>query len=556
MTATTSDAGLKPRDLVDLIHPTHVRVSPSASHVIYAAAPRGKKDEHIKSSLWLGEVAAEHSARQLTSGTYNDQMPQWCPTDDKTIAFVSDRGEVGKASAVHVMNVAGGEPYAVTAASNKRGISSFSWSPNGKFIAYASADEKTPEQERKEKEKDDVEVHGEDLAYARLRILNVDTRESKVLYTADEHVSGFGWSPDSKQIVFATVNIPDSDSPDNEPTHFKIVDLASSKVVSSMEFPGGINAGPVWGSDDILFLAGVTIERNGSSQAVYRAQVDNSASPYSLCTEECRGVDRCAAGLRQSGSLTSVKVEHNMLDEIEVLSRTSSSSDILKAQTHWSQAQHLADFDAIRSNEKIVCALVLSDASSPKEVFTKAAGATKPIQISTHGTVLSKHEFGNSTQIQALCYGETSVYADGYYVRPVGAPSHKPLPTFVNIHGGPYMRQTITFEAGGYGWTPYLVNAGYGILVTNYRGNSSKGDDYTKPSDGQVGTVEYEDILALVQKGVDDGFIDPEHIVVGGWSQGGFLTYLSAVRNGAAELPDGRKKTWRFKGAIAGAGVT
>jgi len=554
MTATSSDTVLKPSDLVDLIHPTHVRISPSASYVIYAGAPRGKKDEHTKSSLWLGELAVEHSARQLTSGTFNDQMPQWCPTDDKTIASVSDRGEVGKASAIHLMNVAGGEPYAVTPASNKRSISSFSWSPNGKFIAYASADEKTPEQERKEKEKDDVEVHGEELPYARLRVLNVTTRESRVLYTANEHVSSFGWSPDSKQIVFVTIPIPDSDSPDNEPTHFKIIDLSGGEVVLTMEFPGRINAGPIWGTSDILFLAGASIERNGSSQAVYRAQFDDSASSWSLCTERCRGVDRCAAGLRQTGTLTTVKVEHNMLDKIEVLNRTNSSSDVLEAQTYWSQAQQLVDWDAARSREKIVCAMILSDVSFPKEVYTKAIGATKPTQISNHGAVLSKHTFGASTPIKALCLGEKDVYAEGYYVRPPGVV--KPLPTFVNIHGGPYMRQTIAFEAGGYGWTPYLVNAGYGILVTNYRGNSSKGDEYTKPADGQVGTVEYEDILALVQKGIDEGFIDPEYIVVGGWSQGGFLTYLSAVRNGATELPDGRKKTWRFKGAIAGAGVT
>jgi len=243
-----------------------------------------------------------------------------------------------------------------------------------------------------------------------------------------------------------------------------------------------------------------------------------------------------------------------MLDKIEVLSRTSSSSNILEAQTYWSQAQQLVDWDAARSREKIVCALILSDTSSPKEVFTKAIGATKPTQISNHGAALSKHQFGASTPIKALCYGEKDVYSEGYYVRPSGVV--KPLPTFVCIHGGPYARITEAFDGSYYGWTPYLVNAGYGILVPNYRGNSSKGEDWAKASYGGMGTVEYEDILALVQMGVDEGFIDPKRIVVGGWSQGGFLTYLSAVRNGATELPDGRKKTWRFKGAIAGAGVT
>lgn len=44
--------------------------------------------------------------------------------------------------------------------------------------------------------------------------------------------------------------------------------------------------------------------------------------------------------------------------------------------------------------------------------------------------------------------------------------------------------------------------------------------------------------------------VDKNKVLVAGWSQGGYLTYLSAVRNGTHGFG------WRFAGAIAGAGIT
>ena len=55
----------------------------------------------------------------------------------------------------------GGEPFPFTKAENKKAISSFAWSPDGQYIAFLSADEKTAEEEKKEKTKDDAKVYGE-----------------------------------------------------------------------------------------------------------------------------------------------------------------------------------------------------------------------------------------------------------------------------------------------------------------------------------------------------------------------------------------------------------
>jgi len=546
---------LKPEDLVDLIQPSTVRISSSGTHLIYAAAPHGRKGEHAKTALHLGEVGKKHSARQFTSGSFNDHSPSWAPHDSNCFAFLSDRGEVGKASAIYLAHINGGEPYAITPAEHKRNISMFAWSPNGRFITFLSADEQTAERQKKEKDKDDVEVYGEELQYNRLRILNVSTREVRVVHADNEQVQSLCWSPCGKKLAVVTSQMPDDDSGCRDGFDFKIVDVVLGKVLSSFHLPGAVRSVPCWIENHIYFVAGVTPSAIATSSAVYKSQVSEvmSTKSYEL---HAHGSSDCAYGLKQCGPSHLVAyVQAGLRDELE---------DVLEGKTLWSAEQCIegfgTTFDAYFPEDdtlgRAIVAFVTSDTSFPSEVFTRSGVSGDPIQISNHGVTISKHSFGGSyTPIRCRSF-DNAVILEGYYVTPRDQPK-KPLPTFVSIHGGPYMRLTRGFDGSSWSQTPYLLHTTQcGTLITNYRGNSSRGEDFAKYARGQVGTVEYDDILRLVQEGIDLGLIDPNHIIVGGWSQGGFLSYLSAVRNGADKLPNGSPKSWRFKGAICGAGVT
>lgn len=207
---------LTPEALIDLEVPCDVQLSPTGTHVVYCTgthaayptSPTVEKSGYQVSSIWGAEVGREHSARQLTSGLFNDESPQYC-LDDKSIAFISDRAERGKSSAIYVLPIGGGEPYCVTNANNKKKISKLAWSTNGESIAFISPDEKSKEQENRDMETGGTYVYGQDWGYNRLRCLHVATRRVSNLVSIAADVVDFAWKEDSTEIAYTTQETPD-----------------------------------------------------------------------------------------------------------------------------------------------------------------------------------------------------------------------------------------------------------------------------------------------------------------------------------------------------------
>ncbi len=89
----------------------------------------------LRNHLYVFDLATR-SARQITSGPYDDSDPAWSP-DGKWVAFSSNRTadpDSNENSDIFVVAAAGGEPRAITSAPTAD--QSPSWSPDGTMIAY------------------------------------------------------------------------------------------------------------------------------------------------------------------------------------------------------------------------------------------------------------------------------------------------------------------------------------------------------------------------------------------------------------------------------------
>ncbi len=97
-----------------------------------------------------------------------------------------------------------------------------------------------------------------------------------------------------------------------------------------------------------------------------------------------------------------------------------------------------------------------------------------------------------------------------------------PFPTVFDVHGGPTWHDSDAFAGQPAAW----VDHGFAVVRVNYRGSTGYGRAWTDALKHRVGLIELEDIAAVRDWAVSSGLADPEQLVLGGGSWGGYLTLL------------------------------
>ncbi|MEP7291506.1 MAG: prolyl oligopeptidase family serine peptidase, partial [Chloroflexota bacterium] len=82
------------------------------------------------------------------------------------------------------------------------------------------------------------------------------------------------------------------------------------------------------------------------------------------------------------------------------------------------------------------------------------------------------------------------------------------------------------------------------VLLPNPRGSWGRGHGFQSANVGDLGGGDWQDIQAGVDHMIAERIADPEHMAIGGWSYGGYLTAWAVTQ------------TNRFRCAIAGASIT
>src|SRR5262249_37532985 len=132
---------------------------------------------------------------------------------------------------------------------------------------------------------------------------------------------------------------------------------------------------------------------------------------------------------------------------------------------------------------------------------------------------------------------------EGMLMYPPGKFEAQNLPMFVLIHGGPADADGNHFEADWYQWDRLAATAGWLVFEPNYRGSTGYGDKFVSEIVPQIVSRPGKDILEGVDALVKDGIADPNHLAIGGYSYGGYLTNWLITQ------------TTRFKAAVTGAGA-
>jgi dipeptidyl aminopeptidase/acylaminoacyl peptidase len=474
------------------------------------------------SQLWL--VNADGSnAVQLTRAAKSSTAPEWSP-DGKWLAFLSARSGRNQ---VYRIPVAGGEAEQLT--TQKGSVAGFKWSPDGKSMAYTVTDPKSEDEEQADKERRDAFVVDENYKFNRLHVLNLADLKSRALNTGMTHISGFNWSPNSRDVVFTHAGTP-LVFENQDVTTINMASGALTKIAAT----NAHESGGVYSPD-------------GRSIA-YTASDD---PPTWAFTTHIYVAPATGGNARQLGKTFD--------EQPNVIGWSSDGKNILFSETHGTVNRlssvavaggapvtiSSADVNvtaAALNATGTTAALISQWSDKPPEVFVTRLDKFAPRQVSrVHEPVNAP--LGRTEAVRWKAQDGRDV--EGLVTYPVGYTGGTRVPLLTIVHGGPTGVFTHSYIATP---GPYPVAAfaarGYAVLRVNPRGSSGYGRDFRYANYRDWGGGDYRDIMSGIDHLVQQGVADADRLGIMGWSYGGYMTSWVITQ------------TKRFKAASVGAGVT
>jgi dipeptidyl aminopeptidase/acylaminoacyl peptidase len=576
-----ASAADKPRISLDeffnYVDVTSVQISPDGNSIVIAADRADWDRQIFETDLWLYRDDSHGGSLIRLTESGHESKPRWSP-DGKWIAFLSERksptgkladaeeSEDGKDSdkdvaQVYLISPSGGEAFPIT--SGEEEVHSVAWSADSKTIYFATRTpwNKVQKDAYQKIWKDTVEYReGErgDILYSLdlQRALDVHaaagTRETpkaekeENTTLAAHAIAKTPWrvhqleaAPDGRRLVFVTTSVSERQERVEE---FEVysVDLANAlpdTPARQLTHNEAFEQEVVWAKDGRHIFFGV---EQGSVEGKYR---DTQERLYWL-DADTGTVERWASDFPGSVGNHSLLGEGSVIaagrvgTEVQLYSQANPKAVFTK---HPGWAGTYGHVSGARNSSRL--AFVYSSLDRPAEVYL-AEGPDKLEQaraITSFNKLFTERDLPQGKPYQWKSDDGTTV--EGMLMYPPDKFEAKHLPMLTLIHGGPADADGNHFEADWYQWDRLAATNGWLVFEPNYRGSTGYGDKFLMGIVPEIVSRPGKDILTGVDALVKDGIADPDHLTVGGYSYGGYMTNWLITQ------------TTRFKAAVTGAGA-
>ncbi len=531
---------------------------------------------HLHLVAFGGPVPA--SARQLTAGAVRDTRPRVSPDGNRVAFLRSFPDDPDRPTAVMVQDLGGGEPWTLWAP--EHGVSECSWSPDGSRMAFVAA---APEA------RFIVGKETKGRVVTARRITRTDWRWDEVghrdrwdavwvgpvregarprrMTRQEADAKQVTWSPDGRFIAFVADPRPDADLrslpsiwvvPANAAAPGSEARSSEAREVVRL---AGLAGHPAFSPDGRwLACIGVDVpdplddEVPGLFVAPFGADADARAPAVALAPD----LDRHLGAWNDTdlnGWMASSRPGPFWAAPDALVALVSDAGRVQPWRFPFDPASghpagapgRLIDADVAAWTLGVaggVVSVVATLDDRPMELLTvggpdpSTGRAARPLPRTTSGGAWRRGI--PWPEIRRLAVPGPGGPVDTLVLSPAGA-GDRPLPTIVNVHGGPL---------GAWSPAPSLENVllcsrGWRVVLPNIRGSAAYGKAWITPQLGDWGGVDADDVLAAVDHVVALGLADPARLGILGLSYGGFMVNWLI---GAA--PD------RFAAAVSENGVT
>ena len=520
-------------DLVNIKRVNNPRISPDWKWVAFTVTEVDTAKDKSETRVWM-VPAQGGDAMPMTAKGYSASSPRWSP-DNKYLSFLAEKAD--EKTQVYTLNRLGGEAQKLTDV--KQGVSGYEWAPDGKRLVLVLRDPK-PEELTEDKEDDKkakpyvidrLQFKQDYVGYLdryRNHLYTFNLNDSKItqITSGDFEDSDPVWSPDGQSIAFVSNRTAKPDANTNSDI-FVVNANNTDKGQKLVQVTTNENAdnSPAW-SPDGKNIAYLTIT---DEEAIWYAVNKLAIAPATGGKPQLLTADLDRNVSNPEYSKDGKRISFILEDAGKyILSSIDTSGKDLKKMVDG----ELSVADYTRNGDAF--ALLVGKSLEPNEVYSFNNQNLKQL-TSFNKELLNRIQKPIVEKITFKSEDGTSI--EGFVVKPADFDPSKKYPGIVWIHGGPVAQYDYSFDSP----SQLFAANGYVTLLINPRGSSGYGQDFSEAIFADWGNKDFQDLMAGVDYVVKEGYVDPDHLGVGGWSYGGVLTNHVIT------------KTDRFKGAISGA---
>jgi dipeptidyl aminopeptidase/acylaminoacyl peptidase len=510
------------------------RMSPDEKWVAYTVRTTSLELETSEVRLWMISTNGGDPI-PMTSKGYSVSNVEWSPAGNY-LSFITARNS--ETSQVWKLDLRGGESQQITSVA--QGVRSYTWSPDGSKLLLTLQDVEAESEEEKSTAdpwvitrlqfKRDGQGYLTGDRHTHFYVFDIKTEELIQITSGRWDESQPSWSPNSELIAFVSNRTEDPDANSNSDIWIVSVDNTDKgqTLLQLTNYPGS-DSSPSWSPDGdwIVYVTDDTDPQFSSLSVNQLAMIPSQGGTRKLVSSD---LDRNVRNPQFDSK------GENILVSIE----DSGERYLGKINVKTSDAERISDEEYSMSSFSTApsgtTAVVLSNPHLPGEVFLVDRDQQRRL-TQTNDAFLRTRELSKVTNIHFPSRDGTLI--EGWVFTPPGYDSSLKYPTILRIHGGPNGMYGVNFNFEA----QFLAANGYVVLLTNPRGSSGYGQDFSMALWQQWGIPDFEDVMGGVDYVLDAGYSDPNRLGVGGWSYGGILTNYVIT------------KSERFSAAITGASM-
>ena len=512
------------KDIMGLTDVSDPQMSPDGQRVAYVVTPTLSTQRPSRSAIWIAPADRGAAPHRLISGTQLESSPRWSP-DGREIAFLSSRADPSAsaiaAKQVWIAPAEGGPARRLTASATE--VRNFSWSADGKVLAYVAADPRTDQQKADAAEKRDQMVVDDKGELGRLWLLDLDGGQPRRIAIEGRNIADARWSPDGKRLA---ARVADSTGLNDYFYHSDVVIIDAASGAARTVFREA--SGPGEWSPDGKRLAFTQLREQYIGLRAWIIDVD--------------GDRRLRIGEDHPGYVNHLE--------------WAADGRSLLAQSFENTRTKLVRIDAVDGRIKTLLAFdgrLTGFSAEGGRVAMAGDTPTRPddVWLWTPGQAAARPLTDLNPQARHWTLGQVrevnwtsskdgrTIY--GTLVTPPGYVAGTPIKTVIQGHGGPEGFWWSGWLGSWHEWAQMLATHGYAVLLPNPRGSDGQDIGFTRGPINDWGGGDFQDVLDGLDMLVAQKITDPARVGIGGWSYGGFLSAWAVTHSD------------RFRTAIVGA---